>query len=169
MDAKRREISGTVASGGFCYARDRYTLHFAVRFDRPFAASGTWKGTTLHRGARSVHAAVADRPGPLLLQYKRIGGGPKAVKGNPTKGTQAGAYATFALGHARAVTAKVAISLVSVDGARRNLAADGGGSFAAMRAAATRAWARAPRAPARQRRHGGRPDDVRHRRSTTRR
>lgn len=141
VDARRREISGTVASGGFCYARDRYTLHFVVRFDRAFAASGTWKGATLHRGARSVHDAVADRPGPLLLQYKRIGGGPKAVKGNPTKGTQAGAYATFALGHARAVTAKVAISLVSVDGARRNLAADGTRSFAAMRAAAVRTWA----------------------------
>ena len=42
--------------------------------------------------------SVPDPPGPLLLQYKRIGGGPKAVKGNPTKGAQAGAYATFATG-----------------------------------------------------------------------
>jgi predicted alpha-1,2-mannosidase len=142
VDARRREITGTVSSGGFCYARDRYTVHFAIRFDRAFAASGTWKGTTLQRGARSVRDSVPDKPGPFLLQYKRIGGGPKAVKGNPTKGAQAGAYATFALPHggARAVTAKVAISLVSVAGAQRNLATDRTESFNAMRAAAVRAW-----------------------------
>jgi predicted alpha-1,2-mannosidase len=141
VDSARREITGTVAGGGFCYAANRYTLHFAIRFDRPFAASGTWKGATLHRGARSVKDSVPDKPGPLLLQYKRIGGGPKAVKGDPTTGAQAGAYATFATGGShRAVTARVAISTVSVDGARRNLGA--AQAFTAMRAAATKTWAR---------------------------
>ncbi|WCB95448.1 hypothetical protein DSM104299_04193 [Baekduia alba] len=146
VDPARREISGTVGSGGFCYAADRYTLHFVIRFDRPFATSGTWRRTTLRPGGRSTSDEVADRTGPLLLQYKRLGGGPKAVPGNPTKGAQAGAYATFdTAGDAqRAVVARVAISTVSVAGARHNLAADALArrSFGAARAAARRAWAR---------------------------
>ncbi len=44
------EVSGSVTAGHFCGApssweRD-YTLHFDIRFDQPFTASGTWGGTT---------------------------------------------------------------------------------------------------------------------------
>jgi len=143
VDPRRREITGTIKSGGFCYAADRYTLHFVARFDRPFATSGTWKRDALRPGTRAVSDTSSITPkGPLLLQYKRIGGGPKKVKGNPTKGALAGAYATFDTRRARTVVARVAISSVSVDGARRNLAADARQPFGAMRAAATRAWER---------------------------
>jgi predicted alpha-1,2-mannosidase len=146
VDPRRREISGTVDSGGFCYAADRYRLHFVARFDRPFATSGTWRRDTLRPGTRAVSdKALVDRPtGPLLLQYKRLGGGPKKVAGDPTQGALAGAYASFDTRRGRTVVARVAISTVSVAGARRNLDADAprSRSFDALRAAAKRAWAR---------------------------
>jgi predicted alpha-1,2-mannosidase len=143
VDPARREISGTIKSGGFCYAADRYTLHFVARFDRPFKASGTWTRAKLKRNGRGAHdtSSVDLKTGPLLLQYKRLAGGPRQVKGNPTKGALAGGYATFdTRGAHRTVVARVAISSVSVAGARANLAADARGSFAALRARATKAW-----------------------------
>lgn len=138
VDPRRREITGTIRGGGFCYAPNRYTLHFVARFDRPFAAYGTWSRAKLAKGSRHGRDAKADAAGPLVLQYKRLAGGPKAMPGNPTKGALAGAYASFAT--ERPVVARVAISSVSVAGARANLAAGARGSFAAMRARATEAW-----------------------------
>jgi predicted alpha-1,2-mannosidase len=35
-------IEGQVTSGGFCGTGTDYTLHFAARFNRPFAVAGTW-------------------------------------------------------------------------------------------------------------------------------
>lgn len=140
VDPRRREITGTIRSGGFCYAPNRYTLHFVARFDRPFAAYGTWTRAKLARGSRHARDAIAGHAtGPLLLQYKRLAGGPKAITGNPTQGALAGAYASFAT--KQPVVARVAISSVSVAGARANLAADARGTFAALRARATKAWA----------------------------
>jgi predicted alpha-1,2-mannosidase len=139
VDPARHEISGSVASGGFCYAADRYRVYFVARFDQPFAASGTWQRTTLQPGATDAADAVPDAPGPLNLQYKRTAGLPPSLPGDVTRGALAGAYATFG---ARTVTVRVAISSVSVDGARRNLDADAARSFDAMRAAATRTWER---------------------------
>ena len=143
VDPKRREITGTIDSGGFCYAADRYRLHFVARFDRPFKASGTWTRAKLKRNGRAAHdtSSVDLKTGPLLLQYKRLAGGPRQVKGNPTKGALAGAYATFdTRGAHRTVVARVAISSVSVAGARANLAAGARGSFTALRARAAKAW-----------------------------
>jgi predicted alpha-1,2-mannosidase len=139
VDPGRREITGTIRSGGFCYAANRYTLHFVARFDRAFAASGTWSRGKLATGSRHGHDVVTDQPGPLVLQYKRLAGGPKAMPGNPAKGALAGAYASFPTD--KPVVARVAISSVSVAGARANLAADARGLFAAMRTRATKAWA----------------------------
>jgi predicted alpha-1,2-mannosidase len=42
------EVTGSVTAGYFCDIRDdahpNYTLHFDIRFDHPFTASGTWPG-----------------------------------------------------------------------------------------------------------------------------
>ncbi|MGA5129754.1 GH92 family glycosyl hydrolase [Streptomyces olivoreticuli] len=38
------EVVGAVDSGHFCGAKNRYTLHFDIRFDHPFTGSGTWAG-----------------------------------------------------------------------------------------------------------------------------
>jgi len=140
VDPAKREISGTIGGGGFCYAAARYRIHFVAKFDQPFKASGTWQRTTLRPGSRDVSdKALVDQPltGLWQLQYKRLAGGPPQQPGNPTKGALAGAYATFAK---KTVVARVAISSVSVAGARANLAADATARFDAMRAAAKRAW-----------------------------
>jgi predicted alpha-1,2-mannosidase len=139
VDPARREITGSVSSGGFCYAADRYKLYFVARFDQPLRALGTWQRTTLQPGATDAADRVPDAPGPLNLQYKRTAGLPPSLPGDVTRGALAGAYATFA---ARTVTARVAISSVSVDGARRNLDADAAQPFGAMRTAARRTWER---------------------------
>src|SRR5579875_925359 len=42
------EVTGSVTAGNFCNigadAHPNYTLHFDIRFDHPFTASGTWPG-----------------------------------------------------------------------------------------------------------------------------
>ncbi|WP_307825707.1 lectin [Streptomyces sp. MBT33] len=50
------EISGAIDSGHFCGAGNRYTLHFDVKFDQPFTASGTWVGGTINPDAKSLKA-----------------------------------------------------------------------------------------------------------------
>ncbi len=105
------EVSGSATSGFFCGMADTYTVYFAARFDRPFASYGTWKAHTVTAGTKAS-------------------GGP-----------QSGAYVTFDTSSARTVTAKVALSFVSVDGARANLdAEDPGWDFNAVAARATASW-----------------------------
>lgn len=61
----------------------------------------------------------------------------------PRAGDQAARYLLdFELGRGRVLHARVALSTVDVDGARRNLEADAGRSFDAVRADADRAWQR---------------------------
>jgi len=124
VDPARREISGVASSGLFCGHRPRYRIYFAAVFDRPFAASGTWREGTLEPGSR----AAEDRAEPAA---------------NPRTTAQAGAYATFDTRGRRTVTARIGISFVSVAGARANLAAeDPGAGFRALASRARRAWNR---------------------------
>ncbi|MDF2272668.1 lectin [Streptomyces coacervatus] len=59
------EISGAIDSGHFCGASNRYTLHFDVKFDQPFTASGTWVGGTINPNATSLKAGkVQQTPQP---------------------------------------------------------------------------------------------------------
>jgi predicted alpha-1,2-mannosidase len=53
----RRQLSGSVASGGFCGSRNKYKLYFVAQFDRPFKATGTWLGETVTPGSRAVTGA----------------------------------------------------------------------------------------------------------------
>ncbi|MEV8474346.1 lectin [Streptomyces sp. NPDC051173] len=92
-----REVVGAVDSGHFCGAKNRYTLHFDIRFDHPFTDSGTWTGG-------------AVRPNP----HRRTPSAP------PAPGT-GGMYLTFDTRTARRVTAAVGISYTSDAGAARNL------------------------------------------------
>ncbi|MHC3472836.1 GH92 family glycosyl hydrolase [Streptomyces sp. 7R007] len=56
------EISGAIDSGHFCGAGNRYTLHFDVKFDQPFTASGTWVGSTITPDATSLKAGKVGQP-----------------------------------------------------------------------------------------------------------
>jgi predicted alpha-1,2-mannosidase len=57
-----REVSGSVDSGHFCGASNRYTLHFDIKFDRPFTTSGTWVGSTINPDAKSLTAGRTAAP-----------------------------------------------------------------------------------------------------------
>ncbi|WBO62717.1 lectin [Streptomyces camelliae] len=56
-----REISGAIDSGHFCGASNRYTLHFDIKFDQPFTASGTWVGSTINPDATSLKAGKVQQ------------------------------------------------------------------------------------------------------------
>ncbi|WP_343244937.1 GH92 family glycosyl hydrolase [Streptomyces sp. SID14478] len=89
-----REVTGSATTGNFCGKGNEYTVHYAITFDRPFTAHGTWDGKTVTEGGDS-----ADAP-------------------------EAGAYLTFDAAKDRTVRAKVAMSYVSVDGAKANMASE---------------------------------------------
>ncbi|HEX8351566.1 MAG TPA: GH92 family glycosyl hydrolase [Pyrinomonadaceae bacterium] len=107
-----RGMSGSVASGGFCGARNRYVLHFAAEFDRPFASFGSWEGERVLRGV------------------------------SPARGRQnTGGFVTFDNPSGGVVRMKVGVSYVSVENARLNLRAENPGwDFDAVRAAARARW-----------------------------
>jgi len=106
-----RTIETTVTGQGFCQSTQPYTLHFTTRFDRPFATTGTWAGTTVSPGSTQT-------------------------SGSGRRGVWAGFDATTD----RDVTAVTALSYVDAIGARNNLAAEGNGTFDATVAAAHDAW-----------------------------
>lgn len=89
-----REVTGSATTGDFCGKGNEYTVHYAITFDQPFTAHGTWDGRTVTKGGDSASAAGA------------------------------GAYLTFGDGGSRTVRAKVAMSYVSVAGAQANMAAE---------------------------------------------
>lgn len=139
IDPGRREVSGSVESGQFCYHRNRYVVHFVAQFDRPFAAHGTWQGETLATGATEASATFTGGF-PCPFQLRPISQAPLS----PTYscGAQAGAYATFDTRDAREVRVRVAVSYVSVDAARDNLRREQGDGFDldGVRRAANAAW-----------------------------
>src|SRR5690606_26589626 len=119
IDPERREISGSATSGGFCYQDDRYTVHFAVEFDRAFARWGTWTRVLLSPGS----TAAAD-VGVLRSHADPIPGVPITVPGDPSGTARAGAYVRFDPAGGATVRMRVAISFVSVENARENLRAE---------------------------------------------
>src|SRR6185437_4734467 len=106
-----RIVSGSVTSGNFCGylskadRRSYYTLYFVAQFDQPFAATGTWHDTNVHKGGTSAK-----------------GGTGYGDKGFPPPGKGSGAWIGFAPGSDVAV--RVGISYVSLANARANLHAE---------------------------------------------
>ncbi len=132
LDPARGEVSGSVESGQFCYHRDRYTLYFVVRLSRPFAGWGTWTGQTLAPGSTSA-TAHTDQP----FHLKGVPGVADVPHASNT--AQAGAWVTVDARDDPLVGARVAVSFVSVDGARANLDAESPDFDVAAAGAATRA------------------------------
>ncbi|MEV5844664.1 GH92 family glycosyl hydrolase [Streptomyces sp. NPDC051985] len=131
IDPDTRTVSGSVTSGDFCGYLDPegqrayYTLYFTARFDRAFAATGTWQDDRLSPGSTTASG----------------GTGGFSAGGRPVAGKGAGGYVQFAPG-AGPVNVKVGISYVSRAAAAANLRAENppGRSFDAVRDAAHRAW-----------------------------
>jgi predicted alpha-1,2-mannosidase len=138
VDPTRREVIGMAESGRFCFQPARYRVYFAARFDRPFAAYGTWRRQAVARGSRRATDRSANP-----TNYKPIPGGPAALPGNPSTTAQAGAYVTFEARRRRTVELRVGVSFTSIAGARANLRAEGAGrGFVAIRRAAQARWRR---------------------------
>jgi predicted alpha-1,2-mannosidase len=110
-----RTVEGRVRAGNFCAGKDDHTVYFSASFDRPFAATGTWRGSALSPGGRDAAGSGAN-----------------------------GAWVTFDATEDRDVVVKVGLSYTGTEGARRNLAAETADSydFAATRAALRATWAR---------------------------
>jgi predicted alpha-1,2-mannosidase len=112
------EVAGSSSvTGGWNKQPNAYTVYFYARTDTPAASWGTWLDGTLEPGSKSVS-------GPA--------------------NTKAGAWLTFPNETGRPVLMKIGISFISVEQARRNLAAEiPGFDFAATHTAAMAEWNRA--------------------------
>lgn len=105
------QLSGSATSGFFCGMADQYKIYFVARFDRPFAAHGTWKAKTVTPGS------------------------------DESSGPQSGAYVTFDTTSNPVVNVKVGLSFVDTGGAARNLQAENAGwDFNAVAARAAASW-----------------------------
>ena len=69
-----REVTGQVSSGRFCGQPDSYTLYFAARFDRPFAARGTWGGDTAAGTVAGGYVSFDTRNDPMVGASAAISG-----------------------------------------------------------------------------------------------
>jgi predicted alpha-1,2-mannosidase len=107
------EIAGYASSGSFCGMPNTFTVYFDAQFDRPFVAHGTWNGESLATGANDV------------------------------RGTSVGGWLTFDTTRDPTVKVKVAVSYVSIAGARANIAAEATTwDIAYVRTATASAWRR---------------------------
>jgi putative alpha-1,2-mannosidase len=106
-----KQISGSIASGEFCGARNKYKLYFVAEFDRPFKSVGTWQDGNVIPGARAI------------------------------KGAKTGAYVTFDTTANRTVQVKIGLSYVSTQNASLNLGAENPGwNFTAVKDRARARW-----------------------------
>lgn len=108
-------ITGSATTGRFCGAPNKYTIYFAMKFSRPFTSYGTWDGNSVHAGVRSANSTASNANSP-----------------------GSGGYVQFPAGSV--VEVRTALSYVSIEGARANLAAESGGGFDDVRAAALANW-----------------------------
>lgn len=132
IDPARREVSGEVESGQFCFARNRYRVWFAAEFDRPFTAWGTWTRSVLSPGSTAA-SDHAEKP----FHLRPISGlePPPSV----SNGAQAGAWVSFEPGST--VSVRVGVSFTSIEGARANLRAENPrGGVEEVRARARAEW-----------------------------
>ncbi|MFC1415465.1 lectin [Streptacidiphilus cavernicola] len=148
------EVSGSVDSGHFCGAANRYTLHFDIKFNQPFTQSGTWVGSTINPDAKALslgrpqqdlaapksapqqekHFTVPASPSPKIHPTsgaKAVGAKPSTDKAaSPAAASSApvtganGMYLTFDTSASTTVTAAVGISYTSDANAASNLSTE---------------------------------------------
>ncbi|TDU03384.1 putative alpha-1,2-mannosidase [Streptomyces sp. 846.5] len=147
------EVSGAVDSGHFCGADNRYTLHFDIRFNRPFTRSGTWVGSTINPDAKSLslgrpqQSPAAPQSTPRKQKHFTLPATqsptihPTATASSaPVTGAN-GMYLTFDTSSSTTVTAAVGISYTSDVNAASNRSTEvKGWDFAAVRQANHDAW-----------------------------
>jgi predicted alpha-1,2-mannosidase len=138
-------LSGFTDGGGFCGAGNKYRIYFQATFDTPFAVSGVaaadGKVDTTRKTIEGASKGSVP-PAPKTAQQQsgvdtRKAPAPSATTGDPTI-QAAAAFVSF---NSQVVTARVAISFVSLAGAQANLAAEQGTrTFDDVRSGARNAW-----------------------------
>ncbi|MDQ2688418.1 MAG: GH92 family glycosyl hydrolase, partial [Armatimonadota bacterium] len=109
------EIQGSMTSQSFCGAKQYYTVYFVMKLDRPFAKYGTFTGDAVADASRTTAQS----------------------EGQP----DVGAFVTYGADGPRTVTARIGISYVDLEGARRNLDGEAGTrSFDAVRSQTAKKW-----------------------------
>jgi predicted alpha-1,2-mannosidase len=104
-------ITGSATSGGFCGKDNVYSVYFTMKFSRPFTTYGTWDGYSVFDHTRSAYSSYSG---------------------------SSGGYVGFPAGSR--IEVRTALSYVSLDGARANLAAEGNGNFDDVRAVSAKEW-----------------------------
>jgi predicted alpha-1,2-mannosidase len=145
-----KEIAGWVTSGHFCGATDSYTVYFDMVFDRAFSSSGTWAGDATDAGATSqtVKAKHATKTPTVRTSKNGVArpapsehGKAETAAVQPPVTDAHGAYLSFGTAKNDVVQAKVGISYVSTDNAKRNRTVENPGwDFDATAQAAHAAW-----------------------------
>ncbi|WP_226900129.1 GH92 family glycosyl hydrolase [Nonomuraea phyllanthi] len=122
-------VEGWVQTGGFCGPPMRYKVYFHATFDQPVTGFGTWKDDEVRPGAQTVANKGAARVrGDVVTQDDVVVNGPGS-----------GAYLQFDA--ARPVQMRVGLSYVSLEGAKKNYAAEiAGKGLDQVRQEATTAW-----------------------------
>ncbi len=111
IDSPQRCVSGWIKTVPINDKANKYTIYFAVQFDRDFTGTGVWKGAD-------------KRPGDTNIQ-----------------GDDCAAYVTFDTRTNPVVQAKVGVSFVSIANARANLRAENPGwDLAAVRHCSAQKW-----------------------------
>ncbi|QDZ15648.1 alpha-1,2-mannosidase [Humibacter ginsenosidimutans] len=52
-------VTGSATTGGFCGKNNSYTVYFAMKFDTPFASTGTWNESSVSASSTSVDSPHA--------------------------------------------------------------------------------------------------------------
>ena len=128
--ASPTEIEGSRLCGTFCYnAQAIFPLYFVMRVSKVPREAGFWKKQPLMTGVEGQW----DADNGKYKLYKNYG---RELAGN-----EVGYYFTYNVDEAEQIEVQVAVSFVSVDNARRNLAHEQQGcDFEKVRQEARRAW-----------------------------
>jgi predicted alpha-1,2-mannosidase len=126
-------LSGFTDGGGFCGAGNRYRIYFQATFDRPFTSSGVAGADgRVDTSRKSIEGASKGSvpPAPKTAQQQsgvdtRKAPAPSASTGD-VQVQAAAAFVSFDTSTNATVTARVAISFVSLANAQANLAAEQG-------------------------------------------
>jgi predicted alpha-1,2-mannosidase len=141
-------LSGFTDGGGFCGAGNRYRIYFQATFDRPFATSGVasadGKVDTTRKSIDGTSTGTVPAAPKTAQQQSGVdtkkAPAPQATTGDAAI-QAAAAFVSFDTSASQTVTARVAISFVSLAGAQANLNAEQGTrSFDDVRTSARNTW-----------------------------
>lgn len=124
------EIEGMRTVGTFCYHADAVRpVYFVAQFSKPASQQGVWKKMPAYKNVEAQWVGYNDTIKPYV-NYRA-----------PMAGDNVGAWMSFDTTENESIEVKVGISFVSIENARKNLAAEQSGfAFEKIKAQAKTAW-----------------------------